>query len=221
MPYVCILPGCPTPNKLYEGRQKWYRHIWQAHGSASVTDGVHDCSICKKASLSTTTFQRYVSHHLEELALFSLPRTGSDEDENAVTDEETGDGIMADILSGAHLDDYQAGRGLDQRDNMGKTGALISDSHPEGESSSPFDDPALPRSTKSKGQEGGSNKESVEAGIQSDSLGETEYNSMILGLNGLTISSPEESIQGKSVNIPAGNTGGRERLQQEQTNDSW
>lgn len=46
MPYVCILPGCSTPNKLYEGRRKWYRHIWQAHSCASVTDGVHDCSIC-------------------------------------------------------------------------------------------------------------------------------------------------------------------------------
>jgi hypothetical protein len=88
---VCLyLPR--SPYKLYEGRRKWYNHIWQAHRSALVTYGVHDCSICRKASLSTTIFQRHVGQHSEELALFSLPRTGSDENEFSVFNEMASEG---------------------------------------------------------------------------------------------------------------------------------
>ncbi|CAG8039213.1 unnamed protein product [Penicillium salamii] len=81
MPYVCIFPGCSTPNKLYGGRRQWYHHIHQTHAPTSGTDDTFDCSICKESSLPAVTFQRHVGQHLEELALFLLPRTYEDEDE--------------------------------------------------------------------------------------------------------------------------------------------
>ena len=87
MPYVCIFPGCSTPNKLYGSRRQWHHHVQQTHDVKSSTDGTYDCSICNQGSLPAASFQRHVGQHLEELALFLLPRTNSDEDENAVPDE--------------------------------------------------------------------------------------------------------------------------------------
>ncbi|KAL3434946.1 hypothetical protein BDV09DRAFT_195305 [Aspergillus tetrazonus] len=88
MPYVCIFPGCSTPNKLYEGRRQWYRHIQQTHTSRFSGNGTYDCSICRQDSLPNTTFRRHVGQHLEELALFLLPPIDSEEDETTVPDEE-------------------------------------------------------------------------------------------------------------------------------------
>ncbi|KAJ5881516.1 uncharacterized protein N7529_000188 [Penicillium soppii] len=87
MPYVCIFPGCSVPNKLYGSRRQWHHHIKQTHATATSTDSTYDCSICRQCSLPAITFQRHVGKHLEELALFLLPRTDSDADENKVTDE--------------------------------------------------------------------------------------------------------------------------------------
>lgn len=84
MPYVCIFPGCSMPNKLYGGRRQWHHHIQQAHASVPSTNGTYDCSICKQGSLPAVTFQRHVGQHLEELALFLLPQTDEDEDENEI-----------------------------------------------------------------------------------------------------------------------------------------
>ncbi|KAJ5711453.1 hypothetical protein N7488_005609 [Penicillium malachiteum] len=88
MPYVCIFPECPTPNKLYESRRQWHHHIKQAHVTPAVQNDSYDCSICRRNSLPISNFQKHVGQHLEELALFLLPRTNSDEHENEGTDEE-------------------------------------------------------------------------------------------------------------------------------------
>ncbi|KAJ9487951.1 hypothetical protein VN97_g5340 [Penicillium thymicola] len=97
MPYVCIFPGCSTPNKLYGGRRQWHHHIQQAHALAPSTNGTYDCSICKQGSLPAVGFQRHVGQHLEELALFLLPRTDEDEDGNEEGTDEN--------LSNVSLDD--------------------------------------------------------------------------------------------------------------------
>ncbi|KAJ6032215.1 hypothetical protein N7540_002947 [Penicillium herquei] len=88
MPYVCIFPECPTPNKLYESRRQWHHHIKQAHITPVTQKNTYDCSICRRDYLPISNFQKHVGQHLEELALFLLPRTGSDEDENGGTNEE-------------------------------------------------------------------------------------------------------------------------------------
>lgn len=80
MPYICIFPGCTAPNKLYQSRRQWYDHVQLSHSSAITTDGVYDlydCSICKQGFLPTATFQQHVGKHLEDLALFYLPRLDS------------------------------------------------------------------------------------------------------------------------------------------------
>jgi hypothetical protein len=85
MPYVCIFPGCS--GKLYESRRQWYAHIENAHAD-SMSFPKFDCSICKD-TFSTTTYERHVSRHLEELALFLLPRPVDKEDSDQDTDEES------------------------------------------------------------------------------------------------------------------------------------
>lgn len=78
MPYVCVFPGCPTPNRLYESRRSWYQHVQQTH---PITGSSYTCSICKQESLPSITFQRHVARHLQELALFYLRKT-TEEDED-------------------------------------------------------------------------------------------------------------------------------------------
>ncbi|KAJ5766212.1 uncharacterized protein N7511_003828 [Penicillium nucicola] len=85
MPYVCIFPGCS--GRLYESRRQWYSHIENTHAD-SVRAQRFDCSICKE-SFSTVMYERHVSRHLEELALFLLPRLSEDEENSEQeTDEE-------------------------------------------------------------------------------------------------------------------------------------
>lgn len=94
MPYMCVFFECPTPNKLYESRRYWYRHIQQSHSHdlGSITDDSYDCPICRKRSLPVITFERHVGRHLEELALFLLPQTTSDEDKDTETDHQKEEG---------------------------------------------------------------------------------------------------------------------------------
>ncbi|KAJ5977108.1 hypothetical protein N7501_000450 [Penicillium viridicatum] len=123
MPYVCIFPGCSTPNKLYGGRRQWHHHVQQTHASASSTDGTYDCSICKQGSLPAVTFQRHVGQHLEELALFLLPRTNEDEDENEEGTDEN--------LSNVSLDDNSV-ESVEQRIDMNIAATPASDSNHSG-----------------------------------------------------------------------------------------
>ncbi|KAJ5795316.1 hypothetical protein N7457_001915 [Penicillium paradoxum] len=79
MPYICIFPDCPTPNKPYENRRSWYAHIQQKH---PLTGTSYDCSICRQDSLPSVTFKQHVAGHLQELALLYVPNTRIGEDEN-------------------------------------------------------------------------------------------------------------------------------------------
>ncbi|KAJ5614198.1 hypothetical protein N7528_007852 [Penicillium herquei] len=106
MPYVCIFPECPTPNKLYESRRQWHYHIKQAHVTSAAQNDSYDCSICRRNSLPISNFQKHVGQHLEELALFLLPRTGSDEEENGGTYEEEEGNSTNENGTEASLDGY-------------------------------------------------------------------------------------------------------------------
>jgi hypothetical protein len=79
MPYICIFAGCSTPNRLYDSRREWYRHISTTHMSAS-TDQTHECPLCQAPGLSASSFERHLGRHLEELALFAVPRPMTDDD---------------------------------------------------------------------------------------------------------------------------------------------
>jgi hypothetical protein len=128
MPYVCIIPGCSTPSKLYEGRRQWYHHIREIHASTLSTEGLYDCSICSQGALSVATFQRHVGQHLEELALFLIPRTDTEDDEDAVTDEEKGTRSIDDNLSDGSLGSYAGAQNVEQRNDRNRAATSASES---------------------------------------------------------------------------------------------
>ncbi|KAJ5633183.1 hypothetical protein N7490_009522 [Penicillium lividum] len=129
MPYVCIFPGCSTPNKLYESRREWYHHIKQAHDLTSGTNDTYDCSICRQCTLPTANFQRHVGQHMEDLALFLLPRTQSesDSDENAMTDGEKQSGSVLSYHISDASHDYPAELLVKESNDMDSAAAVTSD----------------------------------------------------------------------------------------------
>ncbi|CAG8169032.1 unnamed protein product [Penicillium nalgiovense] len=87
MPYLCIFPNCPTPHRLYESRRDWFSHLQSQH-SISESPGVHvDCPLCLYSIPSGKQLERHVGRHLEELALFALPRSEEDDDEAAISSD--------------------------------------------------------------------------------------------------------------------------------------
>jgi hypothetical protein len=74
MPYVCLSPDCSTPSKLYESRRQWYHHMCEAHSISDTNQNGSDCPLCLAPVRPPLTFERHVRHHLEQLALFILPR---------------------------------------------------------------------------------------------------------------------------------------------------
>ena len=82
-PYICVAPTCLTPDKLYPTRHEWLHHSDTAHPAA---DSDHDapqsdsvmCPLCMEDVERGKNYDRHLARHLQELALFILPR--SDED---------------------------------------------------------------------------------------------------------------------------------------------
>ena len=79
MPYICIFGDCSTPNRLYDSRREWYQHLTNSHISPSGAGEVHECPLCHESGFSTLSLERHLGRHLEELALFAMPRTMGDE----------------------------------------------------------------------------------------------------------------------------------------------
>ena len=92
-PYVCTFPDCSMPDRLYDSRREWYYHESTEHGREGFV-----CSLCKNTLESSKQYKRHVARHLEELALFALPRTERDyaEDDN--------DDIFDARISASHTD---------------------------------------------------------------------------------------------------------------------
>ena len=81
-PYVCTFSECSMPDRLYDSRREWYFHETTEHRRVDFV-----CSLCKETLKSSKQYERHVARHLEELALFALPRTemddAQDEDDDA------------------------------------------------------------------------------------------------------------------------------------------
>ncbi|KAJ0415252.1 hypothetical protein BJY00DRAFT_293763 [Aspergillus carlsbadensis] len=75
MPYTCIYLECTTPSKVYENRRQWYHHLCIQHALATGPDSCMVCPLCKLSIQRPAMFEQHVGRHLEELALFVLPRT--------------------------------------------------------------------------------------------------------------------------------------------------
>ena len=76
-PYVCTFPDCSMPDRLYDSRREWYYHETTEHCREGFV-----CSLCRKTLESSRQCERHVARHLEEIALFALPRTEKDYEED-------------------------------------------------------------------------------------------------------------------------------------------
>ncbi|MCJ1459928.1 hypothetical protein MMC28_010307 [Mycoblastus sanguinarius] len=102
-PYSCTVIDCSIPHKLYSTQHEWSRHLNSAHGKAwhgsgiaTTTMGVGGkklevracCPLCKSEFDSEKQLEHDLARHLQELALFVLPK-----EENDSNDEGTEDGL--------------------------------------------------------------------------------------------------------------------------------
>lgn len=74
-PYVCISSDCRTPNRLFDSRREWFSHLATSHDI-----GNFECPLCKEILSSLRQYERHLARHLEELALFALPRSEMDDE---------------------------------------------------------------------------------------------------------------------------------------------
>jgi hypothetical protein len=84
LPYICIFSKCSSPNKLYDSRHEWFRHIRTSHMQCMSAEQPLNmsCPLCGSEPLYSAEFERHVAKHLEELALFVLPNEVTDDDDD-------------------------------------------------------------------------------------------------------------------------------------------
>lgn len=80
MPYVCVFPDCSTPTMLYASRREWYHHLQTRHLIQAKQDSGLHCPLCQEEATREVRLDRHIGRHLEELALFALPRTETEAD---------------------------------------------------------------------------------------------------------------------------------------------
>ncbi|KAJ5618694.1 hypothetical protein N7528_006805 [Penicillium herquei] len=83
LPYICVFPDCRWPHRLYESRREWYAHLRTEHSLPESGEISMQCPLCHQAMSSGKSFERHVGRHLQELALFALPKPGPDKDEES------------------------------------------------------------------------------------------------------------------------------------------
>ncbi|KAI4156888.1 MAG: hypothetical protein L6R39_000934 [Caloplaca ligustica] len=88
-PYVCTEIVCLTPCKLYATRHEWSNHLRVSHprkvppqGDTGEQVATRSCALCGNAQTTRDElYERHVARHLQELALFTLPRNNDDPEE--------------------------------------------------------------------------------------------------------------------------------------------
>ena len=81
MPYVCVFSDCSTPNRLYDSRRAWLQHLLSNHNWGSTLETRIDCPLVCGKAFPSTQLEQHLGRHLQDLALFALPRRGADEEE--------------------------------------------------------------------------------------------------------------------------------------------
>lgn len=107
-PYICIDAACTTPDKLYATRHEWLQHLRNAHYREQKSQAIpraqieeRICALCRETQKTSESYNRHVARHLQELALFILPRNDDDLDkEEPNSDHES-----------AHVDDAVSDEG--------------------------------------------------------------------------------------------------------------
>lgn len=107
MPYVCVFPDCSTPTMLYAIRREWYHHLQTCHSVQAKQDAGFQCPLCQEEVTGGVRLDRHVGRHLEDLALFALPRTESEEDRVSAGAYPMSE-HFTDVLHNEQLDDDDA-----------------------------------------------------------------------------------------------------------------
>jgi hypothetical protein len=106
MPYICVFSDCSTPHRLYESRREWYFHLHNQHAVPNDPGSYFNCPLCSSPVGTGKQFERHVARHLEELALFALPRS-QPEVNASQSDRESTRGMMFDTDSDSDQDSLQ------------------------------------------------------------------------------------------------------------------
>ena len=92
-PYLCTFPRCSMSDSLYDSRREWHLHERTEHYCEDLI-----CHLCKDRLTSSKQYERHVGRHLEELALFALPRLETDDA------EDDGDDDVVDVRDSTIID---------------------------------------------------------------------------------------------------------------------
>ena len=84
-PYICVAPTCLTPDKLYSTKYEWLQHSHAAHPAVNSDYNAPQsnsvlCPLCREDVKRGNNHDRHLARHLEELALFILPRSDEKSD---------------------------------------------------------------------------------------------------------------------------------------------
>ncbi|KAI4091624.1 MAG: hypothetical protein LQ344_003975 [Seirophora lacunosa] len=84
-PYSCPYEGCPWEERQHAERREWFAHIERSHDIADLR-----CPLCQTTQGSAKQLETHLARHLEELALFSLPRRSKGDDDDEVSGADNG-----------------------------------------------------------------------------------------------------------------------------------
>ncbi|KAL8702444.1 MAG: hypothetical protein Q9201_004395 [Fulgogasparrea decipioides] len=101
-PYMCLDKACTTPHKLYTTRHEWVHHSnTMHHQEDSLVTGCNNngrsrnCILCGDSQATRQRYDRHVARHLQELALFVLPRNDEESDrEEPSTESDTSSSLV-------------------------------------------------------------------------------------------------------------------------------
>ena len=79
LPYLCIVRDCSSANKLYSSRRAYFKHMQRVHPSAPEHQHGQSCVLCHQSP--SERLYVHTSHHLIQLALFSLLSYDAEVDE--------------------------------------------------------------------------------------------------------------------------------------------
>ncbi|KAL8792564.1 MAG: hypothetical protein Q9195_004863 [Heterodermia aff. obscurata] len=90
-PYICLDINCATSQKLYATRRDWLHHMKTSHtegtGLRIVTDGAIVCPLCAASFNDEMQLAIHSARHLQDLALFVLPQSLHDFEEDDEEEE--------------------------------------------------------------------------------------------------------------------------------------
>ena len=86
-PYVCMKMDCTKPQKLYTTKHEWRHHLKTRHREtanrhATSSEASALCPLCQAQGDNEDHLASHIARHLQDLALFVLPRDDDNSDED-------------------------------------------------------------------------------------------------------------------------------------------